>query len=447
MLPRNGGCVTPQLIAETVSKGCLRDHIRDSARLTVFSHIKKRMCKMSLVNKTTTKYSRKLSTNDLISIARDRYFSFNNQFILEGHGVLDKARWLTAVETASAANPGSRLIMKGYPFASRWVDSGITPRVREVDGSEWTGYSHEGAPFLLDPLSPVEGPTCEVVLVRGNPLRVVFRSNHGVMDARGTLFWAEDVFRALRGEPVLGSKFALNDEEIAGNLPKIKKEKIPKNNITPGGKVQGDDQGFVWLRKTIHGRFRNLLSQVVCLSAREAWKDSDGSVVFCISVDLRRHLPPETRATGFLSNNFFMEIKPEYTVEKITELLKKNLNEKREITYSRLNRLLFCVPIGMINGFVRSISKKMHDSGRYLASGIVVTLGVIPLETYTGGGFYPSVTYAIPPFLDVFPFFIAMIGNGKDVEVMITMHKGLASNGRIEAIMESITSQLAPEKK
>jgi hypothetical protein len=410
-----------------------------------FNH-KKVMCEMSLVNKTTTKYSRKLSTGDLISIVRDRDVSFNNQFIFEGNGVLDKAKWLAAVETASAANPGSRLIMKGYPFASRWVDSGITPRVRELDGSQWSGRDLEGAQFLFDQLSPVEGPTCEVVLVQGNPPRVVFRTNHGAMDARGTLLWAEDIFRALRGEPVLGSKFTLNDEEVSKNLPIIKKEKVSKNNITLGGRVQGDDQGFVWIRKTIPGRYKNMQSQVIYLSAREAWKYSDGSVVFCISVDLRRHLPPEIRATGFLSGSFFLEIKPEYTVEKITELTKKYLGEKREINYSWLSRLLFGVPIGLINYFFKRISKKMHESGRYLASGIVVTMGVIPLEPYTGGGFHPSTLYAIPPFMDVFPFFIGMIGIGKNVEVMITMHKGLASNGRIEEIMESITSQLALEK-
>jgi hypothetical protein len=266
------------------------------------------------------------------------------------------------------------------------------------------------------------------------------------MDAKGTLLWAEDIFRVLRGESVLGSAYTLNDVELMKNLPKIEKDNLSKNNITPGGKVQGDDKGFVWLRKTIHGRFRNLQSQVIYLTAREAWKNSDGSVVFCISVDLRRHLPPDIRATGFLSSAFFMEIKPEYTVEQITELLKKNLNEKREITYSNVYKLLFFVPVKLINYFFQRISKKRHNTGRYLASGIVVTMGLIPLEKYTGGGFYPSTTYAIPPHLDVIPFFIGMISNGKDVEVMITMHKGLASNGRIEEIMDSITSQLVAEK-
>lgn len=399
------------------------------------------------MNKKVKKYSRNVSANDLLSIARDRVFPFNNQMIFEGHGVLDKDRWIAAVEKASAANPGSRLIMKGYPFASRWVDSEIAPRVREVDGSQWTGYDREGAPFLLDRLSPTEGPTCEVVLVQGNPLRVIFRSHHGVMDAKGTLLWAEDVFRALRGEPVLGSTSALNDEEITRDIPEIKKEKISKDNVTPGGKAQGNGEGVVWMRRTIQGRYRNLQSQVISLTAREARKSSDGNVVLCVSVDLRRHLSPDVRATGFLSKSISMEIKPDYTVEQITELLKRSLNEKREITHYRLYRLILLVPIRLINYFFRRMSAKMHDAGRYLASGIVVTLGVIPLEKYTGGGFHPSTFFAIPTYLDVIPFFIAMMGNGKDVEVMITMHKMLADNGRMEAIMDNITSQLVPDHK
>jgi len=404
---------------------------------------------MSPVNNAATKYTRKLSASDLLSVAHNRVSSFNNQFIFDGDGVLDKAKWVAAVETASAAHPGSRLILKGYPFASRWVDSGKTPRVREVDGSKWSGYDLDGAPFLMDQLSPTEGPTCEVVLVQGSPLRVVFRTNHGVMDAGGTLLWALDIFRALRGEPVVGSTSALNDEEFLKTLPKpeVERENLSKSNITPGGKVQGDDQGFVWLRKVIPGRFRNLQSQIIYLSAREAWKHSDGPVVFSISVDLRRHMPPGTVATAFLSKMIYIEIKPEYTVEKISELLKKNLNEKRDLIYSSLNRLFFFVPIRLINYLYQKISKRMHNAGRYLASGIVVNMGVIPLEFFTGGGFNPSAIYAIPPLMDIIPFFIGVGVYGKDVVVVITMHKGLASNGRIEAIMDSITSQLVPEKK
>jgi hypothetical protein len=89
----------------------------------------------------------------------------------------------------------------------------------------------------------------------------------------------------------------------------------------------------------------------------------------------------------------------------------------------------------------------MHDSGRYVASGIAVSMGYIPLEFFTGGGFCPSFAFAVPPLMETMPFFIGIASFEKSIEVIITMHKGLASNGRIEAIMDSITLQLVPEKK
>jgi hypothetical protein len=388
------------------------------------------------------KFSRNVSPNEVLSIAFDRIFSFNNQFILEGNGVLDKVKWEAAVETASAANPGSRLILKCFPGSYKWVDSGITPRVREVDGSKWSGYGPEGAPFLEDQLSPVTGPTCEVVLVHGNPLRVIFRTNHGIMDARATLYWAEDIFHALRGEPVLGSDWTLNDVEFSKTLEEKEKIKVPNNNLAPTGKAEGDDKGGVWLRKSIKGNYKNLQSQISWLLAHEAWKHSDGTVVICVSIDLRRHMPADVRAVGFLSRALFVEIKPEYTIEQISELVKKQLNEKREVIPFRMGKALFFIPINCVKYVMRSLSKKMHSSGRYSYSGLVATVGVLPLDKFTGGGFNPTLFYAVPPNIDMVPCFVGLVGNANGVEVMITMPKVLASNGRIEAIMENITSKL-----
>ncbi len=46
---------------------------------------------------------------------------------------------------------------------------------------------------LSETVSLREGPTCEVVIVHGNPLRLLFRSHHNVMDGRGTFVWMKDV--------------------------------------------------------------------------------------------------------------------------------------------------------------------------------------------------------------------------------------------------------------
>src|SRR4030042_2251198 len=148
----------------------------------------------------TKRYTKKVSFNERVFLAAAQLAPpMANQMIFEGRGSLDYQHLQKAVETASEANPGSRLILKGILGGCRWVDSGTTPPVIDIPHSRWTGYDSENAPFLEKPLCPKQGPTCEVVLVQGDPVRVIFRSLHGVMDGRGTFIWAEEVFRSLRG--------------------------------------------------------------------------------------------------------------------------------------------------------------------------------------------------------------------------------------------------------
>ncbi len=129
---------------------------------------------------------------------------FSNQLVLEGKGTLDASRWENAVQAASEANPGSRLLYKGRSSWAQWVDCGVTPPVRDFNGAHWSADGPEGAPFLSDPMPFRDGHSCEVVLLSGDPARVVFRTLHATMDGGGTLVWVEDIFRALRGEPLIG---------------------------------------------------------------------------------------------------------------------------------------------------------------------------------------------------------------------------------------------------
>ena len=86
------------------------------------------------------RYTRKLSFNDRIFVVADKlYPPLANQFIIEGKGVFDRERWRSAVETASAANPGTRMVLKGFLWTCRWVDTGLAPPIIEAgQGSgEW----------------------------------------------------------------------------------------------------------------------------------------------------------------------------------------------------------------------------------------------------------------------------------------------------------------------
>ena len=104
-------------------------------------------------------YSRPLCRTEKVYLVLDeKRPGFANQFILEGTGVLDREKWQKAVEIASEANPGSRLVLKGHWAFSRWVDSGITPRVREMDSNGWDGSGPEGGPAFLNESLPARDP-------------------------------------------------------------------------------------------------------------------------------------------------------------------------------------------------------------------------------------------------------------------------------------------------
>ena len=78
----------------------------------------------------STKYTRKISFNEKLWVAADRIWPpFTNNMILEGHGAIDFQHLKSAVEAASEANPGSRLVLRGVLNNARWVDSEKCPRV------------------------------------------------------------------------------------------------------------------------------------------------------------------------------------------------------------------------------------------------------------------------------------------------------------------------------
>lgn len=366
----------------------------------------------------------------------DKYY--NNQMILEGHGKIDIEEWKHAVKKASDANTGSRFVCRGFLGNSRWVDSGITPKIREVNGESWDGMGPDGAPFLKDPLPCYQGPTCEVLIINGSPLRMAFRTNHGVMDGRGTMTWAEDIFRALRNEPVVGSDPQIVEDEFL-NMGPFAPKKITKKYVPPTGapdkKISG---GSIWIRKTIKGKFRKLLPKIMLLIAKEAWKHSDGPVKIGIPVDLRSRMEG-IRTTNNLSNIFFIEVTKDATVNSLSDIISQRIKEKIDGSYTWEDKIVKYIPIKIIEKFIRMEAAKGIQTGLYSNTAYVSNLGRMPLKNYTGGGFTPDTGFFIPPGLGSLPFFMTLAGGIKErVEVLLTIPKPLASGGRIESVVENI---------
>ena len=388
-------------------------------------------------------YKRKVTPLErLFIVLAELDMPFSNQMVLEGTGTLDESRWKRAVEEACEANPGSRVVCRGRSMWARWSDSGVSVPVRSFDGSGWSAQGPEGAPFFFEPLPFRTSHSCEIVLVHGDPARVVFRSLHAVMDGRGTLFWAQDVFRALRGEPLVGSSSTMTDVEIISRLNyPVNLPRKPKNCLAPTGAIDGDEPGHTWKRARVQGRFSKLLPQVAILTAGETRKQGPGNVCFNIPVDLRPRMP-DLRSTANLTRRIILNTPPEATVGDIQKQLEERLDSLSGDP--KLLKLLCYVPEGWIKSLFQSARTKNLRNGLYRSSGSISNLGRLPMDTLGGGGFEVKSGFFVPPGTDGKPFFITLSGCGGSIDIVLAMPKILATNGRLDRLLSNIVSGLKP---
>ncbi|MBN1498217.1 MAG: hypothetical protein JXA07_15700 [Spirochaetes bacterium] len=398
--------------------------------------------KLKLLSFKPAHYTRQLSFNERAFLTGAELSPpLANQIVCEGTGRLDYAHWLEAVATASEANPGSRLILKGILGTCRWVDSGSTPPVTEVIGSRWDGYCSEHAPFLESPLNPKVGPTCEVLLIPGDTPRVVFRTMHAAMDGRGTLTWVEDVFRALRGERCIGSSSRLTDTDLARSIQKNFRKPYPTEHIPPTGKADMKESGFVWRRVSVNARPHHLLAQTAILAAQEAWRHSDGIVRFGIPVDMR----PRKRglaSTANLTFAIYIEIKKDSTPEQIADDIKLQIEQKREGMLSKGDDLIRHVPLWLMKKTGAKIIHDRHKNGIYSISGFISNFGRMDLSAYQAAGFTTTGIFAIPPANEYAPFFLVLMGHEDTVELILTLPRKLATNDRLDSVMDHIVKNI-----
>lgn len=397
---------------------------------------------MKSVNTHNRPYTRALSVNERFWLVIDRINPpFSIQVVCEGQGAFDLSKWKKAVEIASAANPGSRLILKGMLSNCRWVDSGISPSVREVDGSSWSGNGPEGAPFLYKPLNVSRGPTCEVLIIHGNPIRVAFRVHHGVMDSRGIIFWVEEIFRALRGEPLFGSHSLMTDWDVARSFQNEYRKPFPHDNLSLTGRAEGDEPGIIWGRKRLLGQYKQLIAQVAHAAAREARLHGRGNVRFAIPVDLRSRIEG-LRSTGNLAIGIYIDIKPETTVEEIDLEISRQIAEKRDGMIDRWDSIYRVIPIAIMSKVLNRRISANHKNGLYSLSGIITDAGWFNLERYSGGGFIADNIFFVPPAMPYPPVLIALYGTDKWVEILYGAPRVLATGGRLDSAIERIASSL-----
>lgn len=401
-------------------------------------------------NRINLNYQKKLSANERLYIAfEDFNIPFCIQMVIQGKGEIDLNLFKKAVELASEKNAGSRLILAGKLNKSVWVDSKIPPPIYEVKiNDEIQENDLKNISFINKKIDIHKGSTCEIILVKSTNLKIIFRAFHGVMDARGVSFWAEEVFRAYRNEVLKGTTTNVTDSDFLKEFDINKaRKKLRFKCKSPTGSPDMSQNGYLWLQKRIAGNYSGLVARLAVIVAEESRKHfKDDIVKFMIPVDLRNH-KKELLTTGNLSNPIFIEIdKNDKWLDVYQSIIQKIIN-KEELINGKWDYLMNYIPLKLFKKFVKNFTYWQLKNNKYMVSGIISNLGKIDLNNFETENFKPETVFFLPLDTPFTPISIVSVEHNNFIELSLSIPTALGNNDRLQKLMDSIEKNLTTENQ
>lgn len=326
-----------------------------------------------------------------------------------------------ALQSAAQANAGARARLSHGLWSARWRQ-GPLPELQTLERAPKAG------PLDWLPRAPFQ------LAVAPGPC-LVFTAHHGLMDGRGLWHMVQEVFRAWRGEALLGGQDDLDDRSlIQDGLPLP----IPGRFPAPTGRHQGGGRP-VWAHAYIPGPQHRLLprlAQAIALHAR----GHHGPVPlrFDVPVDLRTGQNSTANLTGIAS----LELSESMDLDQTQAELQRVLVGKQAHSWLKKTQELRWLPHWAIPGLVRKRTQQDVFASQFPNSGVLSNLGRVDLATLSGPGFAPSTCYWIPPCGPNTTAFVGLMGDGQGLHLSVVMPEGLSNKGRLDALMSDIQAAL-----
>ena len=331
------------------------------------------------------------------TLERNRQIFFAIEGSVESEIPVDA--WRQAISLTTQANPALRLRWKGILGWSRWDDKGEPPQLRMLDHVDWRFDSSEHMDFLEAwPINLRSGPVVEFIVVKrpGGRLLLVMRTHHAVMDGMGGFHVLCELFRALRGEPLLGSNVTFSDAQLveAINPPKSPSMRVPTCRLVEyevaevlriGSSSHTDLKGDHWQRFSLGSGHTNALSKIACAMARLAHQRSALPAVIAVPVDLRRHLPAIRSVTNF-SSMLVVKLLPGEGPEIFQTRIRELLRAKAELSVARGFNLIRWFPMWLVD-LLLGRTRKNFLMKRPMETVVISNLGAVPLKHFQGAGF------------------------------------------------------------
>jgi hypothetical protein len=362
--------------------------------------------------------------------------------VLEGQGPeFEPQVWRDALARVNLENPGCHLRMSGRWWGARWMDDAPPPRLRVVERTAWDGMSDEGSGFIYaEPMSLEHGPTVEFILVNHSPRGrlVILRSLHAVMDGGGALHLLRELFRALRGEPLLGSNATFSDIDLMRALGPRKSTSHHALTDFLTGRPQGDERGDQWRRVVLDTSGTNILARIGATMAQYFHQHSSRPAMFVIPVDLRRRLPGLLATTNF-SGMLLVRLEKGEGEDAFRRKLGAMIEGRMELFYPRALGLVKMFSLARFDRLL-SRTEANYRRKRALETAVISNLGRIDSRDYSCSHFTLTGLFAQPLAGTVFSVLLSIDGR---VEFLLNMPKVLASNGRFDEFFDYLQRRLA----
>jgi len=370
---------------------------------------------------------------------------FANQLVIEGKRSPPKTALKKALKASTKANPGATLSLGNMTDDLVWR-AGTPPPLKHIDAPDWSGHDDKNAPFLQQELNAYRGPSCEVLSVKAKDRHyLVFRSLHAVMDGRGTLFWAQDFMRALRGEEPIGHPSVIIPDDLSASITDEKLPLPPPTAKAPFAKLDQErsNSHYEWRRLSIDKPLRSsMLTEIAVSLGKLSHKDHEGVVRYIIPQDLRHHCPEE-RSTGNLIGYLFLDVSPDSTAESLGMSLIRQLYQKSAAASLNSYQAVAQYTQGHLHFHIKHSLAEEHKSG-YVFSAAISNLGLIDKEGFDAPKFDVESGFFIPPFGD-WPGFVVLAGFEDRIEATIAMPDMYCVDGQLDAFANAVSEALTKD--
>ncbi len=373
--------------------------------------------------------------------------SRNVIFVLAGEadGALQPDDWQRAIDQITRVNPGLRLRWNGSLGFSRWTSDGLAPRLRIIDHCDWDLSSSEGAEFITEtPLSLREGPTVEFIIAnQGNGRAlVVLRTLHAIIDGMGGFHILYELFRAMRGEALLGSNASFSDVDLMRAIDAPRSPAMHKPTCWLTGDPQGDTLGDDWWRIRLGPARKQLLAHLAVSMAEYAHQRSDLPAMVAIPVDLRRHAPGLISTTNF-SSMVLVRLEKGDGIAVFKERLQALLDAKREAAFAPILNLTRWLPLRWFDQLLGR-TEKNYLTRKPLETVLISNLGRLDVTAISCQGFAADDMVVLPQ--PGTPFMVLCTIDG-EVEIILGLPRILSSNGRVEELTAFLRQRMTVDEQ